>query len=143
MQRITGWLAGLWPRRIAVVLVIVIAAWTVRGMADPKLLHGFSRAPAFLAMLAVAALQVAAAVGLWMRWSWAWWATLLLQFAPALVALVFAPRSIAVPAWWLQQVPHAIVIVLLLLPESRRSRAALREPGYEPGDTMPVSSTLR
>jgi hypothetical protein len=143
MHGIGQWLAGLWPRRIAAVVVIVTAAWSLRGMADPKLLQVLLRSPAFLAALVVAGLQVLAAIGLWKRWRWAWWATLLLQLAPPAAGLLFAPRLLATLAWWLQQLPYAVVIVLLLLPESRRSRAALRERGFEPGDTMPVSSTLR
>ena len=126
MNRIGGWLAGLWPRRIAAVIVVFSAAWSLR-------------APDFLSLLVIAALQALAAVGLWKRWRWAWWATLLLQFASLVIGLVFAPRALATSAWWLQQWPHALVILLLLLPESRRSRAALREPGFEPGDTTPVT----
>jgi hypothetical protein len=143
MTRLGGWLAGLWPRRIAAVIVVLSAAWSLRAMADPKLLPELLRSPEFLAALAIAVLQALAAIGLWQRWRWAWRATLLLQFAPMLVGLVFAPRALAIPAWWRQQWPHAVVVLLLFLPESRRSRAALRERGFEPGDTVPVSSTRR
>lgn len=116
-----------WPRRIAAVLAVVVLAWSLRTLGIDV---GW--------VIAAGVVQLVATIGLWFRQRWAWTTTLTLQTAPPLLSLLVSARGVTETGWWLQQLPHLGVVVLLLLPEGRHARAALREPGFEPGDTTPV-----
>ncbi|MEJ5992536.1 hypothetical protein WG902_21225 [Ramlibacter sp. PS3R-8] len=112
---------------MAAVLLLLWVAWNLRA----------SWVPSWW-VIGMAAVHVIAAIGLWYRRRWAWGTALLLQVALPLLGLLVSARLIGDARWWLQQLPHVVIAVLLLLPEGRRSRATLREPGFEPGDTTPV-----
>jgi hypothetical protein len=127
-----------WPRRMAAVLALLSVAWSLRMLASGSLLRDAWGVPALWWMVGVAVVQVLAAVGLWYRQRWARMTTLVFQGVAPLLGLLVAGGDARDVGWWLQQLPHLFIVVLLLLPESRHARAALREPGFEPGDTTPV-----
>ncbi|MCC2675136.1 MAG: hypothetical protein K0R58_2083 [Ramlibacter sp.] len=133
MHHLGAGLSASWPRRLGAILAVLAAAWSLHAM-DPAVA---------LVPVVLAALQVLVAIALWKRQRWAVPATVVLQIAMAAASLIVAPRAYMQAGWWMQHWPHAVVIVMLLLPESRRSRAALRESGFEPGDTVPVPSRRR
>jgi hypothetical protein len=124
------------PRRIAAVVMLLVVAWSLQALGDARVLPGVWASSTTWLAAASAALTALAALGLWRGRRWAWWVALLVQGAPLLAALV-----LRVPGWHL--LPHAIVLVLLLLPPGRRTRALWREPGFEPGDTVPASQPRR
>ena len=97
------------------------------------LFPGAEEPPAFLLysgyVLGIVGLVVA--IGLWMLKKWSFWATIIvsvLNFLFGLPGLLFAPGAALKAVIALTEVVAVLVIVLVMLPASRRALAAAEQP---------------
>ena len=71
------------------------------------------------------------AIGLWMLQKWSFWATIIvsvLNFLFGLPGLLFAPGAALKTVIALTEVVAILIIVLVMLPASRRALAAAEQP---------------
>jgi hypothetical protein len=97
------------------------------------LFPGAEEPPAFLLYLGyvVGIVGLVVAIGLWMLKKWSFWATIIvsvLNFLFGLPGLLFAPGAALKTVIALTEVVAVLVIVLVMLPASRRALAAAEQP---------------
>jgi hypothetical protein len=97
------------------------------------LFPGAEEPPAFLLYsgYVVGLVGLLVAIGLWMLQRWSFWATIIvcvLNFLFGLPGLLFAPGAALKSVIALTEVVAVLVIVLVMLPASRRALAAAEQP---------------
>jgi hypothetical protein len=97
------------------------------------LFPGAEEPPAFLLYLGyvVGIVGLVVAIGLWMLKKWSFWAAIIvsvLNFLFGLPGLLFAPGAALKAVIALTEVVAVLVIVLVMLPASRRALAAADQP---------------
>jgi hypothetical protein len=97
------------------------------------LFPGAEEPPAFLLYLGyvVGIVGLVVAIGLWMLKKWSFWATIIvsvLNFLFGLPGLLFAPGAALKAVIAVTEVVAILIIVLVMLPASRRALAAAEQP---------------
>ena len=97
------------------------------------LFPGAEEPPAFILYsgYVVGIVGLVVAIGLWMLKKWSFWATIIvsgLNFLFGLPGLLFAPGAALKAVIALTEVVAVLVIVLVMLPASRRALAAAEQP---------------
>ncbi len=124
------------PPTVSVAAILLV----LLSLSDfPWLYHllfpGAEEPPAFLLYLgyAVGILGLVVAIGLWMLAKWSFWATIIvcvLNFLFGLPGLLFAPGGALKAVIAVTEVVAVLIIVLVMLPASRRALAAAQQPAW-------------
>jgi uncharacterized membrane protein len=116
------------PVTVAAILLVLLSLF-----AFPWPFPGMEEAPAFAiyASLVLGIVGLVVAVGLWMMKTWSYWPTIIvsvLNFLLGVPGVVFAPGAALKALIAVSEVVAILIIVLVVLPDSRRALADAERP---------------
>src|SRR5829696_8573844 len=117
---------------VAAILLVLLSLFDF-GWPYELLFPGAEEPPAFILYsgYVVGIVGLVVAVGLWMLQKWSYWATIVvcvLNFLFGLPGLLFAPGAALKALIAVTEIVAVLVIVLVMLPSSRRALAAAERP---------------
>ena len=120
------------PITVAAILLVLLSLFNFPWPYE-LLFPGGEEPPALLLYIGyvVGIVGLVAAVGLWMLKPWSLWLTVavsVLNFLLGLPGVLFAPGAALKAAIALTEIVAVLVIVLVMLPSSRRALAAVQRP---------------
>ena len=120
------------PVTVAAILLVLLSLFNFPWPYE-LLFPGAEEPPAALLYLGyvVGVVGLVAAVGLWMLKPWSYWTTIVvsaLNFLLGLPGVLFAPGAALKAVIAVTEVVAILIIVLVVLPDSRRALAAAQRP---------------
>ena len=120
------------PVTVAAILLVLLSLFDFPWPYE-LLFPGGEEPPAFILYsgYVVGVVGLVVAVGLWMMKAWSFWATIVvcvLNFLFGLPGLLFAPGAALKALIAVTEIVAVLVIVLVMLPTSRRALAAAERP---------------
>jgi hypothetical protein len=116
------------PVTVAAILLVLLSLfgfpWPIPGMEETP-------AFAIYASFVLAIVGLVVAVGLWMMKKWSYWPTIIvsvLNFLLGVPGVVFAPGAALKALIAVSEVVAGLIIVLVVLPSSRRALATAERP---------------